>query len=100
MTLFAHIQADKMISASLVEAIDEDGNLVLADRRRPGRANQACPELLPLLRRAESVEVPELPLFIEQGHRLGTPLLGIAIAVALSVPLWGVILFVGWILVH
>ena len=67
------------------------------DRRRPGRPDHASPLLIPLLRTAEieaaaaSGTTDELPF-----EDALAPAKGIAVGLALSVPLWAVIGGIAW----
>ena len=75
------------------EVIGENGRLPLVtslDRRRPGRM-PVNPELLTLLR-------GDMPVEYYDDEETSPPLVGIAVAVALSVPLWMVIGLVIWLL--
>ena len=62
------------------------------NRRRPGRAAEVNPSLVPLLR---GEAIPALLASNGLGSTYGlehaTPLLGIAVSVILSIPLWGVL---------
>ena len=71
---------------------DDDHN-----RRRPGRADDANPNLTPLLR-AGAVPCRLLSDEVDPPYGLKhtTPMLGIAVSVILSIPLWSVIGFVAW----
>ena len=67
------------------------------DRRRPGRPDNASPQLIPLLRTAEveaaaaSGATDERP-FENALH----PIQGIVVGLAVSVPLWAVIGGIAW----
>ena len=77
----------------------EDHNLPreYKERRRPGRPDYVNPNLVPLLR---GEALPERPLNDEINSSYGlehaTPLLGIAVSVILSIPLWGIFGLVAW----
>ena len=65
----------------VVETAEHGTSAVVVDRRRPGRAS-ASPELLPLLRGTGLAD------FTDEEEGAAPPLIGIAFAMALSVPLW------------
>lgn len=71
----------------------------IKDRRRPGRNDQVSPQLIPLLRKPATVDIPALL----PGKMNALPLRGdrafirgIIFALALSVPFWAGIITVGW----
>jgi hypothetical protein len=67
------------------------------DRRRPGRADDANPNLVPLLR---GEAAPDLLVSDEidppYGLEYAAPMSGIAVSVIMSIPLWGVLGLVTW----
>jgi len=70
------------------------------DRRRPGRIDQVAPHLVPLLRNPATVDIPTLsPGEVNASPLKGdlTPLQGITLDIVSSVPLWAVIVGVGWV---
>ncbi len=68
-----------------------------SDRRRPGRLKQVSPELIPILRTAESAPTLEEDMALEDDQLAG--MRGVAFGLALSVPLWVGIAYVGrWLL--
>ncbi len=71
------------------------------DRRRPGRLDHVNPNLVPLLCGAA---VPRRLLGDEidqpYGLKHAMPMLGIAVSVILSIPLWGVLGLVAWAIVR
>ena len=68
------------------------------DRRRPGRSDHASPHLIPLLRTTEIEEAAvsdaadELPF-----ENALEPVQGLALGLALSVPLWAAIGGIAWV---
>ena len=67
---------------------------VVADRRRPGRPENVSPHLIPILRDPSGRnDAPQRQA--ETGHDL-VPLMGIMAGVALSVPVWAVIVGITW----
>ncbi len=69
---------------------------IFAERRRPGRPASVNPHLLPLLRGAETVDVPP-PVLILAEDVSKPPLVGIAYAMLLSSVLWCVVIVAGWV---
>ena len=65
----------------VIESTERNAYAGVADRRRPGRA-PASSELLPLLRGAGLQDLDD------EDEGRSPPLVGIAFAVALSIPLW------------
>lgn len=67
------------------------------DRRRPGRSDQVSPHLVPLLRtfEAEAAPVPATADGLPFEDALA-PAKGIAVGLALSVPLWAAIGGIVW----
>ncbi len=67
------------------------------DRRRPGRVDDANPNLVPLLR---GEAAPDLlvsdDLDLPYGLEHTIPMRGIAVGLAMSIPLWGVLGLVAW----
>ena len=74
---------------------------VAADRRRPGRPKHVSPELIPLLRTSElppTLDEGDEDMTLEDADQL-SGLRGIAFGLALSVPLWVGIAYIGrWLL--
>ena len=78
---------------------DEDHGLPREhkDRRRPGRPDHVNPNLIPLLRgKAVPALLASDGLDPPYGPEHATPLLGIAVSVILSIPLWGVLGLLAW----
>jgi hypothetical protein len=69
----------------------------LKDRRRAGRMATVEPVLIPLLRGEVVKDLPP-PKFLEDDAREGDPIMGIAVAVAASAVLWGLMGGIGWLL--
>ena len=71
------------------------------DRRRLGRAGDVNPTLIPFLRgeAAPALLVGD-ELDLPYGLEHTTPLLGIAVSVIFSVPLWSVLGFMVWAIFH
>ena len=70
------------------------------DRRRPGRSHQVDPHLVPLLRNPATVDIPALPPGEVNASPLEdnlTPLQSITFDIVSGVPLWAVIVGVGWV---
>ena len=72
-----------------------------ADRRRPGRPESVSPELIPLLRNAASVEIPEQDAHLDaprDNHRddMG-PARGLAVALLIVAPFWCAVLGLWWL---
>jgi len=70
------------------------------DRRRPGRSDQVDPHLVPLLRNPATVDNPTLSPGEVNASPLEddlTPIQGITFDIVSSVPLWAVIVGVGWV---
>jgi hypothetical protein len=63
------------------------------DRRRPGRVEHISPTLIPLLR--EPAQFVDTELDTEADTLVAAR--GIAVAVLLSVPLWGLVGLVAWL---
>ena len=69
-----------------------------SDRRRPGRLKQISPELIPILRVSETGTPADSDFEWDEGDQLAG-VRGIAFGLALSVPLWVGIAYVGrWLL--
>ena len=98
MTQLEMLGSEQKIQA-LRDREGEDHNLPreYKDRRRSGRPDYVNPNLVPLLR-GEAVPDRLLNNEIELSYGLehATPLLGIAVSVILSIPLWGVLGLVAW----
>ena len=62
------------------------------ERRRPGRMESVSPVLLPLLRDGAALS----PYHGERRHYDLTPVVGIAIGVIISIPIWALIVWVIW----
>ena len=76
---------------------DDDLQRENDDRRRPGRSNDVSLNLVPLLR---GEAAPDLLVSDEidpsYGLEHATPMFGIAVALVMSIPLWGVLGLVAW----
>ena len=71
---------------------DDDRQREHDDRRRPGRAVKVNPHLVPLMRdEAAPTLLPSDQLDPPDGQEHTPPMLGIAVSVILSIPLWGVL---------
>ncbi len=69
-----------------------------SDRRRPGRLKQVSPELIPILRTSEMSPILDQEMALEDADQL-SGMRGIASGLALSIPLWVGIAYVGrWLL--
>ncbi len=68
------------------------------DRRRPGRTDDVIPNLVPLLR--GEAAAPDLlvsdDLDLSHGLEHTIPMRGIAVGLAMSIPLWGVLGLLAW----
>ena len=62
------------------------------ERRRPGRIESVSPHLLPLLRDGAA----RSPDHGEHQQNDLTPVVGIAIGVLISIPIWALIVWVTW----
>ena len=80
-----------------LQSEDDDLQREINDRRRPGRADDVNPNLVPLLR---GEAAPDLLVSdeIDTSYSLehSTPMVGIAVGLAMSIPLWGVLGLVAW----
>jgi hypothetical protein len=79
---------------------DADGNMTVS-RRRPGRREEAHPSLIPLLRGTAGpipddttviADLPAIPMGLETEEDPLAPAWGIIFGVALSVPIWAVLI--------
>ena len=67
------------------------------DRRRPGRAAEANPNLVPLLRgEAEAALLAGDDLDLSYGLEHTTPMLGVAVGMIMSIPLWSLLGLIAW----
>jgi hypothetical protein len=82
---------------------DPEGNTMVS-RRRPGRSDDAHPALIPLLRGTASpvpddtmliADLPTVLADLETQSDVLAPARGIMLGIALSVPIWAVLIFVG-----
>jgi hypothetical protein len=69
-------------------------------RRRPGRIDNVNPSLIPLLRGTVSPDIedpvagiPEVPATMDVDEDAMAPVRGIIFGIALSVPIWAVLIF-------
>jgi hypothetical protein len=83
------------------------GSDTLPDRRRPGRHKHVSPELIPLLRHAATLEIPQEAF--ESSHPEDAdresveldgddlrPARGLAVGFVLAIPLWGLVVLSYW----
>lgn len=71
-----------------------------ADRRRPGRPDSVSPTLIPLFRGVPQPGLSssdDMDLPGDQDSMRAT--LGVAASVALCMPLWAIIAFIGWAII-
>ena len=74
---------------------------VFRERRRPGRPATVSPELVPLLRNAASVEIPEQEAHLDAPRDIRRddmgPARGLAVALLLVAPFWCGVLVIWWL---
>jgi len=93
------IQPEISLAAPELQANCDSPESVTADRRRPGRPSLVNPTLVPLLRGDLPSSLPlsdETELVEDRGAL--APAIAVAVALAMSVPLWGAIGFAAWAL--
>ena len=95
------VQHETPLSERRIQAIWDRLEDVTYDRRRPGRLDDVNLNLIPLLR---GEGTPTLPTSYETdliyGRENSKRAFGIVAGLVLNMPLWGVIGFASWIMLH
>ncbi len=92
-------QYETSLAAPELQATGDRPESVTDDRRRPGRPSHINPTLVPLLRGDLPSSLPlsdETELVEDRGAL--APAIAVAVALAMSVPLWAAIGFAAWAL--
>jgi len=92
-------QYETSLAAPELQAAGDSPESVTDDRRRPGRPSHVNPTLVPLLRGDLPSSLPlsdETELVEDRGAL--APAIAVAVALAMSVPLWAAIGFAAWAL--
>ena len=93
------IQPETSLAVPELQATGDSPESMTDDRRRPGRPSLVNPTLVPLLRGDLPSSLPpsdETELVEDRGAL--APATAIAVALAMSVPLWAAIGFAAWAL--
>ena len=93
------VQRDTFPAEPEFQSVKDRIESVTDDRRRPGRPSHVNPILLPLLRGDQPSSLPlsnETELMEDRG--VLAPAVAVAVALAMSVPLWAAIGFAAWAL--
>lgn len=75
----------------------------IVSRRRPGRSESMSPYLIPLLRNTETAHLPSKDFQLGEPRPETNdlaPAMGIAVGLALAVPLWAIISAAVWALIR